>query len=179
MLEYEEHTSENDQHTVRLVKYNCGDPTCKGCAEDEYETEAILFNSVRFDQHRWLATGLVDERDKEAFLESFEQDVTQDFYARLACVFGLSWDVFEKDLHLAMDLCKDRLTPVIGEEKFTHALRNLDSKYLKFFSVPETEPAKRAVDRVKTLLAFPQIYKPKKKKKKADGKQPDKKQSDN
>lgn len=173
MLEYEEHTTDNDQHTVRFVDYRCENPACEDCQREGNLAYAIIVNSVTFDQNRWLATGLCNDNEKEKIIESWEDQRYADYYARLSAIFGIEWGVYEKDLHMALDLSRDRLLPFLGEQKFNTVITGLNPKYVQVFQVPETEAARQAVDRIKTLLAFPQLYKPKKGKgKKADPKKP-------
>lgn len=167
MLEFEEHKSENDMHTFRLIEHDCGDPTCDACSKgDEEPVKVCLFNSVKYNQHRWICAGAVDEKLEEAFLETFKHEQYADMYAKLAAIFGVSWDVFEKDIHMGIELSKDRLKEVTQSNKFMDALSKVEAKYVTLFAVPETAKSKNALDRVKTLLAFPQLYKPKKKSKK-------------
>lgn len=163
-MDYEEMVSDNGQHTFRKLDHDCGRESCDTCKNGAV---AWLFNSVRYDQHRWMMAGLTPEMDNP-FEEAFQQDELVDMYARLAAIFGIEWEEIsqENTWHEMFERYVMLMQEVSSNDAMMNAIRRIQPRHIHFFRVPPTETPKVAMDRLKTLFAFPQLYNPKRKAKK-------------
>ena len=164
-MEYTTHEIDPNNR-FRVVPHDCGRETCNSCKEGMY---VWLFNSDHYDPHRWVITGLLDSEFTSPFDEILENEAHRErflaAYGRLSAIFGSQWDTIERDWHFFFDRCTEFMNTFGSQFGVMEQIEKIDAKYIKFFRCPEEEKASLSVDRVKTLLAFPELYKPNKKKK--------------